>query len=633
MRYHHQLAHHLEQLALLDNPCHASAKQLEQLLHAVSETFSHADEVRQTLEQSLITSSEEMQASYEQQRHAYEGRLHAITKALPDPLFLFDEDGRYIEILSNHKEQLRGEIKKLKGHLLHEMMPDDKAGIFLKIIRQALESGQVISIEYDLNVPAGHRHFEGRAMDANFLVDGRRTVVFLAMDITRIKASEEHIRRLAFYDDITGLPNRVDCYQQIDLAIKKVQRNGLKFALLFLDLDGFKDVNDSLGHQAGDELLQIIGKRLHSVLRETDFIARQGGDEFCILIENVADGYLAAQMAEKCLNAITQPVVLAEQELRPRASIGITLFPDDGRDREQLLQAADCAMYAAKSSGKHRYAFYTPELTRMAEERLSLEHDLRRAIGANEFSLYYQPQISLKSGRIVAVEALIRWHHPERGLIPPDQFIGVAERIGLISKLGEWVLLTACKQLVAWRQCGIRHLRMAVNISGTQFQDEQFINIARTVLQTTGLKPEWLELEVTESVTQATHQSIATFRHLKNMGISIAIDDFGTGYSCLSSLKQLPIDCLKVDRSFLQGLQENPDDAVIIATIIGMSRALGLSVVAEGVETIEQAKYLHGVGCDLVQGYLFSKPVTADQIPKLVEQSFLQRRDVRGKVA
>lgn len=338
-------------------------------------------------------------------------------------------------------------------------------------------------------------------------------------------------------------------------------------------------------------------------------------------------------MAEKCLKAITRPLTLAERELRPRASIGITIFPEDGQNREQLLQAADSAMYAAKSSGKHRYAFYTPELTAKAEERLLLEHDLRKSIGTDEFELYYQPQIALNSGRMVGVEALIRWHHPEHGLIPPDQFIDVAERIGLISKLGEWVILTACKQIVAWRLLGLPPLRMAVNISGSHFQERGFVDATQQVLAETGVEPEALELEITEGVIQHTDQTIATFKRLKALGINIAIDDFGTGYSCLSSLKQLPIDYLKVDSSFLHGLLENADDSIIIATIIGMGHALGLSVVAEGVEREDQVKYLYGIGCDLVQGYYFSKPVTADQIPELAVKNFMQKNNAYGKVA
>jgi len=633
MSYHHLLQSQLKESGLLENSDQASPEQLEKFLSSIDQAYQDADAVRGTLEQSLITSSEEMQRLYLQQKSSYEGRLHAIIKSLPDPLFLFDEDGRYLEILSSHEDQLRGDAEELKDRLLHDIMPAEKADLFLKAIHETLESGQTTLIEYDLKVPAGQYHFEGRVMDANFQVNNRRAVVFLAVDITQTKKTEEHIRRLAYHDDITGLSNRVNCHQQIDLVIKTAHRSKQKFALLFLDLDGFKDINDSLGHKAGDKLLKIIGTRLQEVLRETDFIARQGGDEFCILIENISEGYLVAQVAEKCLTAIAQPVMIAERELRPRASIGITLFPEDGQSREQLLQAADSAMYAAKHAGKHRYAFYTPELTAKAEERLSLEHDLRRSLGTDEFELHYQPQIDLNSGKMVAVEALIRWHHPERGLIPPDQFIDVAERIGLISKLGEWVLLTACKQAITWRQLGIQNLRMAVNISGTQFQDEKFIGIVQNTLNATGLEPEALELEITEGVMQATNQSITTFKQLKKMGVNIAIDDFGTGYSCLASLKQLPIDCLKVDRTFLQGLLENPDDSVIIATILGMGHALELSVVAEGVETAEQVKYLHGIGCDLVQGYYFSKPVTSDQIPKLATKHFIQKSDIHGRVA
>ncbi len=631
--YHHLLQKQLDKQHLLKSTDQISSEQFKTFLAAINQTYHDTDDIRHTLEHTLITSSEEMQTLYQQQKSSYEGRLHAIVKALPDPLFLFDEDGRYLEILSSHESQLRGKAENLKNHLLHEIMPLEKADLFLDAIHKTLESGKLTLIEYDLRVPAGYHHFEGRVMDANFQVNNRRTVVFLAVDITKIKQSEEHIRRLAYHDDITGLPNRLDCYQQIDQAIKIAQRREQKFALLFLDLDGFKDINDSLGHKAGDELLQIIGNRLQEILRETDFIARQGGDEFCILIENVSDGYLAAQMAEKCLQAISRPVAIAERELRPRASIGITIFPEDGQSREQLLQAADSAMYAAKNSGKHRYAFYTPELTARAEERLLLEHELRKSIGTDEFELYYQPQIALNSGKMVGVEALIRWHHPEQGLIPPDQFIEVAERIGLISKLGEWVILTACKQITAWRLLGLPPLRMAVNISGSHFQEADFIDTTQQILTETGVEPEALELEITEGVIQNTDQTITTFKRLKALGISIAIDDFGTGYSCLSSLKQLPIDCLKVDRSFLHGLLENVDDSVIIATIIGMGHALGLSVVAEGVEREDQVKYLHGIGCDLVQGYYFSKPVPANQIPKLAIKNFAKNNNTHGKVA
>jgi len=628
MNYHPLLQRQLEKLDLLDDPAQAPPEQLEKLLDVVSQIYTNTNEISDALERSLFTSPTDVKALYQQQKSSYEGRLHAIIKALPDPLFLFDEDGRYLEIPSNHERQLRGKVEELKDQLLHEIMPAEKADIFLKAIHEALETGRLTLIEYDLKVPAGHHHFEGRVMDANFRVNNKRTVVFLAMDITRIKESEEHIRKLAYHDDVTGLANRVDCHQQIDLTIKAAQLCGQRFALLFLDLDGFKDINDSLGHKAGDKLLQIIGTRLQSVLGETAFIARQGGDEFCVLIENITDGYLVAQMAEECLEAITKPVVISARELRPRASIGITLFPEDGQDREQLLQAADSAMYAAKHAGKHRYSFYTPELTAKAEERLSLEHDLRRSIGTDEFKLHYQPQIALASGKMVGVEALIRWHHPERGFIQPDQFIEIAERIGLISKLGEWVLLTACKQIKTWHQMGASNLRMAINISGTQFQDEHFAGTVRDALNITGVEPAALELEITEGVMQTTEKSIATFKCLKELGIGIAIDDFGTGYSCLSSLKQLPIDCLKVDRTFLHGLLENPDDSVIIATIIGMGHALGLSVVAEGVETQEQVQYLYGIGCDLVQGYYFSKPVTADQIPALATKRFMPKRRV-----
>ena len=454
--------------------------------------------------------------------------------------------------------------------------------------------------------------------------DSGKAVLGIMQDITQQHAAEQRIRQLAYFDELTGIASRAYFYQHMGGLIKGALRRGARFSLLYLDLDGFKDVNDSLGHDAGDVLLKVIAGRLQQVLRDSDFVARLSGDEFCILVDNVKDQYDAADVSRRCLKEINRPVTLGAQKLHPRCSIGIAHFPEDGRDLHSLLKAADSAMYAAKEEGKHRYAFYQPALTALAETRLQMEHDLRLAIERDELELHYQPQIELQSGNMVGVEALMRWRHPTKGLIFPDDFIAVAERIGLIKDLGVWLLKTACAQAVAWRDMGLPRIQMAVNISPTHFKDPALSATIIEVLGDTGWEAGDLELEVTESVVQTTGENIDMFNQLRSIGLKIAIDDFGTGYSSLSSLKYLPIDCLKVDRMFVTDMLKDPDSSILLGAIVSVAHALGHEVIAEGVETQEQAVALSGIGCEVVQGYHFSRPVTADQIPELARKRFLQ---------
>ena len=456
--------------------------------------------------------------------------------------------------------------------------------------------------------------------------DTNSVVLGIVQDITQQRAAEKRIRQLAYSDELTGLASRAYFYKQLEDVIKATHRRKDNFALLYLDLDGFKDVNDSMGHDTGDQLLKKIAKRLKKVLRESDFVARLGGDEFCILLNNLNDQYAAADVANRCLLEINKPVVLGTQVIRPRCSIGIAQFPQDGENLQSLLKAADSAMYAAKEEGKHRYAFYQPELTAKAEHRLQMEEDLRLAIDRGELELYYQPQIDAQSGRLTGVEALARWHHPTKGMISPVEFISIAERIGLIKELGKWVLRTACEQASTWREMGMPTLQMAVNISPIHFQDPMIIDTVDQLLKETEWLPENLELEVTESVVQTTDGNLAIFRHLREMGLKIAIDDFGTGYSSLASLKLLPIDTLKIDRMFIADMMQDQNSSILLGTIIGAAHALGHSVVAEGVETDEQVKVLCGIGCDTMQGYFFSRPVPAQEIPALAHMQFIEKR-------
>ena len=393
---------------------------------------------------------------------------------------------------------------------------------------------------------------------------------------------------------------------------------------MFLDLDGFKDINDSLGHAAGDQLLKTVSKRLKDNLREQEFVARFGGDEFCIILENITEDYFAAYTAKRCLTVLEETTRIGSHEIHPRASIGISMFPQDGDVVELLLQNADNAMYAAKAAGKHQFAFFNTEMTLLAEQRLILENDLRQALKREEFELFYQPQIALKSGNLVGVEALIRWHHPLQGMVPPDEFIPVAEKIGLIATLGEWVLNHACHQMAQWRKDSVNVGYIAINISGSHFCDGTLPEAVNKAIACTGIDASDLEIEITEGVVQTAEASLRNFNKIRDLGIKIAIDDFGTGYSCLGSLTKLPIDNLKIDRSFIQNVLNDKNNSTIVATIIAMSRALGFSVIAEGAETRDQVTYLHGIGCDIVQGYYFSKPVPADQIPKLVMTDFFQ---------
>ena len=453
--------------------------------------------------------------------------------------------------------------------------------------------------------------------------NSRNIVLGTVQDVTTQRESERKIRQLAYSDGLTGLASRVYFHKHLEDVIKASHRRSERFALMFLDLDGFKDVNDSLGHDAGDMLLKVVAKRLQDLVRDTDFVARLGGDEFCIVVDNISDQYGSAYVAERCLQDMNEPINLGKQNIRPRCSIGIAYYPDDGEDSKSLLKAADSAMYAAKESGKHRYMYYQPEFTEKAEERLRIERELRLTIDNEELELHYQPQIDLKTGRMTGVEALVRWNHPTRGMIAPLEFIDIAERIGFIKPLGQWVLKTACEQARAWWDMGLPELRLAVNVSTSHFQDADFISMVEKTLEDSGFPGTSLELEITESATPSTSRDISIFTRLRKMGIRIAIDDFGTGYSSLALLKDLPIDCLKIGRLFIKDMLQNPKSSVLLGTIIGAAHALGHTIVAEGVEEEDQVKVLTAIGSDFIQGYYFSKPVSACEIPDLAITDFL----------
>ncbi|ABW26299.1 bifunctional diguanylate cyclase/phosphodiesterase [Acaryochloris marina] len=431
--------------------------------------------------------------------------------------------------------------------------------------------------------------------------------------------AQKKIRELAFNDSLTGLASRAHFYQNLEVAIKRSDRNASRLGLLYIDLDNFKGVNDSLGHDAGDLLLREIGHRLQRVARDIDFVARLSGDEFCILVTDVDDDYAASTVAQRCLEEVSQSIELSARKFTPACSIGIAHYPDDGRELSTLIKAADTSLYAAKERGKNRYAFYQPQLTEQAEYRFRVEQNLREAVEKQQLSLVYQPQVELFSGNIIGVEALCRWHHPQLGEVLPTEFIATAERIGMMKPLTEWVLKAACNQAVAWKRAGLPPIRMAVNISPAQFLDKYFVSLIQYVLEETGMVPTELKLEVTESVVQTDQQNLSIFRELKDLGVLLAIDDFGKGYSSFASLKHLTVDCLKIDKYFIDDMLVDRKSQTLIAAMIDMGHNLDHEIIAEGVETVEQYQMLQQFGCETAQGYLLSKPVSPDSISKILK--------------
>jgi diguanylate cyclase (GGDEF)-like protein len=439
--------------------------------------------------------------------------------------------------------------------------------------------------------------------------------LYMAVMQRRVEAMLQH---QASHDQLTGLPNRMLFDERLSLALAHTHRYGEMLAVVFLDLDNFKTINDTLGHAVGDRLLQIVAERLRGCLRSEDVLARWGGDEFTLLLSPISNAEDTTKIATKILNVLNAPLKLEGQELHIKASLGIALAPYDGEDAETLLKNADAAMYRAKQQGCNNYQLYTSAIGTKAQERLVLENNLYKALERQEFRLHYQPQIDLRTGEIVGMEALIRWQNQETGFISPSLFIPLAEEMGLINAIGEWVLWTACAQNRTWQSLGLPPIRMAVNLSALQFQQKNLVNIIAQVLESTKLDARYLELEITESI--AMHDipvTISVLRTLRSMGIQIAVDDFGTGYSSLSSLKHFPLDKLKIDQSFVRELVTDSFDAAIVKALIALGHGLKLEVIAEGVETQEQLAFLRSVKCDGMQGYLLSRPLSAENATNL----------------
>lgn len=497
---------------------------------------------------------------------------------------------------------------------------------------RALRRGKVFSLDHRIVLPNGSERIVHQQAEILFDPNGKALrMTGTVQDITERKKAEEQIRTLAYYDTLTELPNRVMFKEHLGKALARARRRNNLVATLLLDLDRFKRINDTLGHSVGDQLLREVAARLMQSVRREDLVsrhsfddtatsvARLGGDEFAIMLTDLESVQAAAKVARRTLDMLSAPISLDAQEVFATASIGITVFPFDGEDVDSLLKNADTAMYHAKSEGRNNYQYYTKSMNASAFENLALENSLRRALERGEFELYYQPQLNLDSGEIVGVEALIRWQHPELGMVSPVQFIPLALETGLIVPMDEWGLRTACQQAKAWQDAGLRPMRVSVNLSSYQFRQKKLVELVARILSETRLDPQYLDIELTEStIMQNAEETVKTLHELKEMGIKLSVDDFGTGYSSLSYLKRFPLDTLKIDRSFIKDITTDPDDEALTRAILAMSNSLKLRVIAEGVETEEQLNFLRANGCDEFQGYLFSRPVRAIEIAEML---------------
>ncbi len=445
--------------------------------------------------------------------------------------------------------------------------------------------------------------------------------VAIASDISAIKKTEERLEHLAHHDSLTNLPNRMLFSDRLMQAAALARRNKKMIAVMLLDLDRFKEVNDTLGHRLGDQLLVEVSRRLKYRIREADTISRLGGDEFAVILSDFNDIEKAAQVAQNFMHAVAEPFEIEGHEIYITTSIGITIYPADSDDMETLLKNADTAMYYAKSRGKNNFQFFTNEMNSRIIEKLFIESKLRHALEHDEFQLYFQPQVEAKTGCIVGMEALLRWVNQELGDMPPSKFIPIAEDTGLIIPIGEWVIQEACRQAKSWQEEGVPILNLSINLSARQFHKQTIVETISDILQKTGFDPRHLELEITESVImQDVDENIQTLRRLKDLGLRLSIDDFGTGYSSLNYLKRFPIDVLKIDRSFVMDITSDPDDSSVVSAIIALAHSLNLKVIAEGVETAEQLAFLKERGCNEVQGFYFSKPVPGQRVKELFKK-------------
>lgn len=552
-----------------------------------------------------------------------ERQYRSLVENTPDTIARYDQNCR--RLYSNPKmiEELGGDIERILNSTPTEIPGGDSAIDYEAHIGQVLADGQSADFELSWQSAEDRQIVSYIRLTPEFGDDGGVvSILAVGRDITEIDQYRRSIHRLAFYDALTNLPNRALLAERMRQTITDASQNGDRFALMLLDLDRFKDVNDALGHSMGDLLLRDAAERLQQCIRTDDMVARLGGDEFAILLPQVGEGDDVAAMADKIVKVFEQPFQVSGRELFISASIGIALYPDDSADIDALFMYADSTMYHAKKQGRNNFQFYARELTARSSERMALEAALRHARNNDELELYYQPQVELSTGRITGAEALVRWNRREGGMVTPDKFIPVAEDSGLIVGIGEWVLMTACKAAVQWNIGRSIPFKIAVNLSTRQFLQNDLLASVQSILQETQCKPEWLKLEITESLLlDDSNEILEVLNAFDAMGLMLSIDDFGTGYSALSYLNRFPVSQIKIDQSFVRDIPADQDKAELVKAMIFIAQALHLELIAEGVETREQADYLNKHGCLAAQGYLFGKPMPHAEFEAWVARS------------
>ena len=628
---HPLLQRQLKRVGLDPAAVESRADAWAELVQRVGRAYEDHDQERYLLERSQDLASQEMAALYATVRadrdlldsrvrertdalRLSEARLTSLLSLSADWIWEQDENLRFTYISDGIEAAAGISPTTLLGRKRMSSEAFDAPASARTVYEDCISNRRAFrDFTYALTRPDGVRRYIRISGEPVFDDGGNfRGYRGVGRDVTQTALAEQKVQELARFDSLTGLPNRNMFLGELDHLMARSRRQGTSFAVCFIDLDRFKTINDSLGHAAGDELLKLMGQRLAEALRDSDLVARLGGDEFVVLIEGGASASQLTRVAQKMLDAIAEPVALQGCSFLVTGSIGIAQFPGDGEDAATLLRHADAAMYLAKERGKNNLQFYTAELADEAARQFALEAELRLALGRDELVLHYQPKIDVASGDMTSVEALVRWNHPQRGMVPPGDFIPLAEDRGLIVPLGRWVIQAACRQIRDWRVAGACPVPVAVNLSARQFASDSLVDDLVDAMRQYGVSPAELEVELTESALMAEPERASdVLRELSAMGMRIAIDDFGTGYSSLSYLKRFPAQTVKIDRSFISGLPADNDDTAITQAVIAMAHSLGLTVVAEGVETEDQMQVLRRLGCDEAQGYLLGRPMPA----------------------
>ncbi|MFM1655223.1 EAL domain-containing protein [Brevibacillus sp. B_LB10_24] len=543
-----------------------------------------------------------------------EEKYRLITENTSDLIAVIDRDGTFSYLSPSHQVVLGYEpAEMMSGNLLQWVLEADRDAVE-EVIHTVLVTKKASQVEFRIPTKSGSAIDMDAKINPILNQSGNvKDLVLVLRDITERKKSEQTIYHLAYHDTLTELPNRRLFIERLHKEINQAKRIKSELAVMFLDMDRFKDINDTWGHDVGDLILIEAAKRLKRCVRSEDVVARLGGDEFTVLLANISRKEEVSAVAERVIAQFQKPLEWMGHQYNLSCSIGIAMYPADAANADDLLKRADTALYAVKSRGRNEYEFFTPAMEAKSLERILLENELRKAIEHEQFRLYYQPKMDLTTGELIGMEALVRWVHPELGLIAPGKFIPLAEECGLIIPLGEWILRHACEQNKAWQENGYPPLKIAVNMSAQQFQQKNLLEMVRGILEETRLAPEWLELEITESIFLNSDNATAILQNIRELGVQVSIDDFGTGYSSFSYIKDLPIDTIKIDASFIRDLHHNKESQAIVKAILTIAQSLNLNVVAEGVETGDQLNILNGDGCAQGQGYYFSQPLASQE--------------------